>query len=291
MAHLNDEQLILFHYGETPEAEECARHLDACAPCRHSYDALRTLLAAGADWEPPPRDAQYGEQVWRRLEPRLRAMQASWSGQLEALPADTLPADTLPADAVPAGTGPAGWLGGLRDLLRPRVAVLAAYGAALATLIFVLVQWSPRPEEPLPLTPSVQMDQARERVLLSSLGDHFDRSQIMLLELTNRDESFDASGAQEWAQDLLATNRLYRQAAASDGEAAMANVLDDLERVLLQVAHTPGEPHAPPASLRATRADAREMLFKLRVAGDTVRAREREAFEMPVVFSDDAGSK
>ncbi|MGH9161942.1 MAG: hypothetical protein ACRD2X_18400 [Vicinamibacteraceae bacterium] len=278
MNHLNDEQLILFHYGETPEPVSCARHLEACASCRRSYDALRTLLAAGASWEPPPRDALYGERVWTRLEPQIRALQASSSAQV---------AVSVGADRRPQ----AGWLGGFGDLFRPRIVALAAYGAALATLIFVLVQSSPRPEEALPPAQSVQVDQARERVLLSSLGDHFDRSQIMLLELTNQEESLDAAGAQAWAQDLLATNRLYRQAAASDGEAAMAGVLDDLERVLLEVAHTPAEPQAQPARFRATRADAREMLFKLRVAGDTVRAREREAFEMPVVFADDAGSK
>jgi hypothetical protein len=273
MNHLNDEQLILFHYGEAPEAEGLARHLDTCASCRRSYEALRALLAAGVYWEPPPRDALYGERVWARLEPQLRAVQASAPAALDGPPVDA------------AARRQAGWLTALRDLLRPRVVALAGYGAVLAMLVLVLVQSSPRPEEPLQSTPSVQMDQARERVLLSSLGDHFDRSQIMLLELTNQDESFDASIAQEWAQDLLATNRLYRQAAASDGEAAMANVLDDLERVLLEVAHTPGEPQAQPASLRATRADARDMLFKLRVAGDTVRARERAAFETPIVFS------
>jgi hypothetical protein len=268
MNHLNDEQLILFHYGETPEPVSCARHLEACASCRRSYDALRTLLAAGASWEPPPRDALYGERVWTRLEPQIRALQTSSSARV-AVAAD---ADYRPQ---------AGWPGGLGDLFRPRFVALAAYGAALAMLLFVLVQWSPRPEEALPPAQSVQMDQAREQVLLSSLGDHFDRSQIMLLELTNQEDSLDAAGAQAWAQDLLATNRLYRQAATSDGEAAMAGVLDDLERVLLEVAHTPAEPQAQPARFRATRADAREMLFKLRVAGDTLRAREREAFDVP----------
>ncbi|MPZ21687.1 MAG: hypothetical protein GEV06_27925 [Luteitalea sp.] len=269
MHHLNDEQLILFHYGEAPETEGCARHLEGCASCRRAYEALRVVLAAGTSWEPPSRDALYGERVWAQLEPQLRALQRSSSPKVAGAPFD--------GERQPH----AGWLGALRDLLRPRVVVLAGYGAALAMLVFVLVQSSPRPEEPSPLTESVLMDQARERVLLGSLGDHFDRSQIMLLELANQDEAFDASSAQDWAQDLLATNRLYRQAAASDGEAAMANVLDDLERVLLHVAHAPGEPQAQPASLRATRADAREMLFKLRVAGDTVRARERAAFEMP----------
>ncbi|MPY88545.1 MAG: hypothetical protein GEU99_11530 [Luteitalea sp.] len=270
MHHLNEEDLILLHYGEALDATGPARHLDACAACRAAYEALRVELTAITAWEPPPRDAHYGERVWARVQPHLLSPQRLSSRGIESLPASLQPRH-------------AGWLGGLRDLLKPRGLALAAYGASVAALIFVLVQASPEPDEVSQQTRPAMMDEARERVLLSSLGDHFDRSQIMLLELANQEEVFDSprarESAREWAQDLLATNRLYRRAAASDGEAVMADVLDDLERTLLHVAHAPGELQEQAVSLQATRADAREMLFKLRVAGDTVRARERAAFE------------
>ncbi len=38
-------------------------------------------------------------------------------------------------------------------------------------------------------------------------------------------------------------NRLYRQTAASSGDDRVVSLLDDLERVLLEVAHSPEELH------------------------------------------------
>ena len=52
------------------------------------------------------------------------------------------------------------------------------------------------------------------------------------------------------AEDLLEENRLYRQTALKEGDAALANVLDELERVLLDVAHSPQE-----VTLGAARSD------------------------------------
>jgi len=44
---------------------------------------------------------------------------------------------------------------------------------------------------------------------------------------------------QRRAEDLLQENRLYRQTALQEGDTGLASVLDELERVLLDVAHSP----------------------------------------------------
>ena len=41
--------------------------------------------------------------------------------------------------------------------------------------------------------------------------------------------------------DLKLRRRLYRQTARTTGDSAVASVLDDLERVLIEIAHSPSE--------------------------------------------------
>ncbi len=81
----------------------------------------------------------------------------------------------------------------------------------------------------------------RERVLLVAVGDHLERSQMVLVELVNAnpDRKMDISDEQKWAEDLLVANRLYRQTAARTGDENVAVVLEDLERVLVEIAHSP----------------------------------------------------
>src|SRR5439155_17748131 len=62
---------------------------------------------------------------------------------------------------------------------------------------------------------------------------------MMLVELSNAEplgpaqKRVDISAEQHRAEDLLEENRLYRQTALKEGDANLASVLDDLERVLL----------------------------------------------------------
>jgi hypothetical protein len=122
----------------------------------------------------------------------------------------------------------------------------------------------------------------RERVLLVAVGDHLDRSQMVLAELSNAPDGkgkIDISSEQQIAQDLIDDNRLYRQTARSTGDTAVASVLDDLERVLVEVANSPSE--VTPEQFDQLRQEIRDrgLVFKVRVIGSQVQQRERqEAF-------------
>jgi hypothetical protein len=84
----------------------------------------------------------------------------------------------------------------------------------------------------------------------------------------------DISFEQERATNLLGENRLYRQSAAGAGDAMVAGVLDELERVLLEIEHAPSK--ISPAELDELRLRLRAegILFKLRVLGSNVRSQE-----------------
>ena len=105
------------------------------------------------------------------------------------------------------------------------------------------------------------------------------------LQVEVTDGPIDLTPQQEWAEDLVSENRLYRQSAADAGEAQMVGVLDDLERVLLEVAHSPQRADSDELQRLRTRLDTQDLLFTVRVAGAGRRARE----EMAVVLDSPFG--
>jgi hypothetical protein len=114
--------------------------------------------------------------------------------------------------------------------------------------------------------------QARERVLLLSLNDHLERSQVLLTELLNTPlRSLDFVNEQNQARDLLKENRLLRQASVRAGEGAHSALLDDLERVLLDLANSP--PDLSADELRALQNQIKNegLLFKVRVTSAEAR--------------------
>jgi hypothetical protein len=99
-------------------------------------------------------------------------------------------------------------------------------------------------------------EQVRERVLVVAVGGHLGRSEMMLMELSN-------AGPKDPAQKAL-----------QEGDAGLASVLDDLERVLLDVAHSPEE--VTPAQLEAIQKKiaGRGILFKVRVVNKELQQRQ-----------------
>jgi hypothetical protein len=242
MNHLSEEQLILHYYGEEADGAGAERHLGECDHCRALYGSLQRALNVVDSLPVPEPGAEYAERVWQRIEHRLPARRGV--GWVWALPA------------------PWRW---------------AAAGAAFAALLaaaFLAGRLYPHPRPPAQL--AAADPQAGERILLVAVGDYLERSQMVLIELANANSKgpLDISAEQERAVDLVSENRLYRQTAAHTGDAAVASVLDELERVLLDIAHAPSR--LSPAELERLRQrlEAEGILFKIRVLGSNVRSQE-----------------
>lgn len=107
-----------------------------------------------------------------------------------------------------------------------------------------------------------------ERVLRAALNEHFERSGLVLVELANQtvEGPVDFTSEQERAESLIVSNRLYRQAAAGSGERQTAELLEDLERVLLEIAHSPAR--LEPADYEQIRQRIHDagILFKVKFA-------------------------
>ncbi|GMR23419.1 MAG: hypothetical protein BMS9Abin37_1846 [Acidobacteriota bacterium] len=217
MSHLEEETLILHHYGESDDPESVELHLRDCEPCREELHAIGRDLQDVGSIPAPERGADYGAEVWRRVAPRLVG-RGRWTAWLLAAAAILL-----------AGTFLAGRLS---------------------------MRWGV----------DVPQVEVRERILLVALGEHLDRSEVLLLEVVNTEHG---GIGQEAARELLRESRLYRQTAYRVGDVATSDVLDELERLLLDVAHgtTPND------ALRS-RIEEQDVLFKIRILQTSVRARE-----------------
>jgi polyhydroxyalkanoate synthesis regulator phasin len=109
-----------------------------------------------------------------------------------------------------------------------------------------------------------------------AVGDHLERAQMLLVEVMNQEAegSVDVSQTKRLAQDLVQSNRLYRQTALRNGEPGMANVLDELERVLLHISHSPNEISAEDLASLQHQIAAQGILFKVRVV--ELQAQEKQ---------------
>ena len=251
-AHLSEEDLVLAYYRELPAPDQAAadNHLAACETCRAARTQLVETLglvdAAPAAEAPPG----FERVMWARVE--------------AALPPPS----------------------GLRAWFVPRWALAAAGAAVVVVAAFVAGRWSggvvtPPPTETVAVT--APASDTPERILLVAAGDHFDRSQMVLAELVNADPSqagiLDAERAR--AADLVSTNRVIRQSAADAGDEVMEGLLEDLERVLLEVANGGGESTAAELEMVKARIESRGILFRLRVITSDVRQREAQPRRVP----------
>ena len=250
--HLTDDDLVLHYYGEMPADEEtrAASHLSACGSCQQQYTRLQRVMAvvdSSAAFEAP---AGFERTAWARLEPELPPASRGWLPALLWSPVRF------------------GWAAAVFVL------VLAAFAAG---------RLSHRPANAAaPAATNASAESAAERVLLVDLGDHLDRSQMVLVELASAEvgaHGLDVSNERERAEELLASNRLYREAALRHGDRAMASLLDDLERVLVDVAASPSTMSKDDLDAIRHRISDKELLFKVGVVSSQVREREKAAFQ------------
>jgi hypothetical protein len=109
--------------------------------------------------------------------------------------------------------------------------------------------------------------------------DHLDSSERMLLQVVNSDSKrgLDLTSERGRAEELVASNRIYRQTAEQHGDDRLASVLSDLEPVLLEIAHSEGRLSPDEAAALQKRIDAKGLLFKVRVISAQTSGHEAPA--------------
>ncbi len=211
--HALEDDLVLHYYGDLdrPEDVRLSAHLSECGECRERYRRLQQVLLSVSESSmaaPEPGEG-FERTVWARLEPNLPVQRRGWRAGL------------LPSPG------------------------RLAWGAAILVVVigaFLVGRLSPPRQGPPAAAEAPTQDEVRERILLIDLDDHLERSQRVLVQLVSADDErpFELAGERARAGELLAGNRLYRQTAAAAGDAGIVDLLDQLERVLVEVAAGPG---------------------------------------------------
>jgi len=239
MNHYTEEELILFYYDESDHGAEIEKHLAGCERCREVHAGIEKDLAAIGELPFPAAGPGYSRQVWEAIEPRL---------------------DAKPI-AVPASPS-RNW----------RVPMAAAAGLILTvTSLWIGYRAGARDGGEI-------IDQEiRRQALMTAVSMHLQSSERLLVELSNVDRrrNIDLAGPQRRAASLASTNRLYRRTARHHGESELSALLDELERVLLDVANAPDR--ISPAEFNAlwSRVERSGLLIKMRL--QEVEAREGQA--------------
>ena len=248
MAHLTQDDFVLHYYGEMADGEEraAASHLAECVECRREMTRLQRVLGAIDDAALAPELPEHFERtVWAKLEPNLRRGRRGFA-----------------------------WM-----LLSPAPLALAATVLLLVGAAFFAGRLS-SPSQPAPAV-ATGGEQVRERILLVDLGEHLDRSQMVLVELVSANDpaGADVSGERAHATELLAANRLYRQTAESTGDTAVGELLDELERVLVELAAGPERLSSAELDGVRKQIEGRGLLFRVRVVSSEVRERQKQAIQ------------
>lgn len=241
MNHLSEEELTMHAYGDAENGARVAEHLAECAACATEFARLEKVMAM-MQRPVPERSEDYGEAVWRQVRAQL------------------------PEHEYPRSM----W--GLAEWLAPQRLVMAGALAAVIVAAFLIGRFTKTPE-PGPVVATQQ--QVRERIVLVAVGKHLDRSQMVLVELMHsepgKNGKFNLAEEQEQARDLVDANRLYKQSAARMGDANVTGVLDDLERVLVEVANGPTEMNQAELAKLQEEIQSQGILLKVRVMGAKVK--------------------
>jgi hypothetical protein len=246
MNHLSEEQIVLHFYGDAESEENVRLHLEECPICRSEFERVAALLRGIEPTEVPDPPPGFDYKLWLNVRDRLPAKRA----------------------------GLFGWLAS------PGKLALAGGMAVLLVAAFLAGRFWPhhntgggkRPE-------AVKVDP--QRIVLVAVGDHLERSQMLLVEIMHNDDKdhIDFTAEQQLARDLLDDNHLYRVSAQQVGDPQIAHVLDDLGRVLAEVANGPAE--ITPRDLQEIRGriQSQGLLFKIRVVNSDVGSKIRRQQE------------
>ena len=248
--HLSEQELVLHFYEQGRSTQ---RHLAACLVCAAEFAQIQATLSA-IEYPVPERSADYEEQLWSTLKPRLDASESP-----KALWCDAL--------------------------LQPRKWAIAGALAVLVVAAFFAGRYLPRHDTsgPSPIVDVKAPKTGSDRVLMVAVGDHLDRTEMILVELANTpaEGNVDISAERELAQNLVNENRLYRQTAQRDKDTEIANLLDQVERVLIDISHHPDSVSGKELHELQQRIESQGVLFKVRVIESKVKARSRSERATP----------
>ena len=249
MKHLDEEQIVLHFYGDAEDEGNIRHHLAVCSACRQEFERAQSLLSRIGPIAAPEPPAVFEEKIWLNLQ-----------------------------ELLPQKRGGVQRLWGL-----PSRWALAGVVCLLVMAAFLMGRFWPQHDGGTTPNNAASAAANPQRIVLVTVGGHLERSQMLLVEIMNADteNAIDLATEQQQARDLLDANHLYRVSAQQEGDHQIARLLDQLGRVLAEVANGPSEISAADLQQIRSRIQAEGLLFKVRVVGSEVNSRVRRQEHNP----------
>jgi hypothetical protein len=254
--HPSEDDLILHFYGEGQSDSELRidDHLRNCASCRGAWSELSSTLKLVDAARLPEAPSGFERIMWARVEQALMrtpavAHRSSWTTIRRLVPLGAVAALIVTAVTL-----------GVLSLRRPERTGVPATGA------------------PGSASTAATPDHTRERLLLTALDDHFEQTELLLVELLNAPDATgsDLDFERATADDLVASGRLYRINAERTGHPHVAQMLEDLEPVLVEVARSPEKMDKSEFKFLRSRISDEGLLLKVRAVGSEIRERKQD---------------
>jgi hypothetical protein len=246
MNHLSEEQIVLHYYGDADGAVEIERHLSSCHDCRAEFTRIETMLRQIEPLEVPEPAPGFEEKTWLNVRDRLPERGGFFRRNF------------------------------FSRIFGPQQKwVFAGVMALLLAAAFLAGRFWPRPG--IRQVANQHENVNPQRIVLVAVGDHLERSQMLLLEIMHNDDTgpINFSAEQQLARDLLDDNHLYRMSAQKAGDPQVARLLDDLGRVLAEIANGPAEVSAGDLQQVRHTIQSEGLLFKVRVIESEVNSKVR----------------
>jgi len=240
MNKITDDDLTLLFYGEHDDPQLAVK-VAASEELSARFDALSAELRLVDTYHPPHRGSEYGSEVWQQISPRLAKEAKASRGLFK------------------------NWLAAIAQ---PRFSLAGALSIALvAVLAFMLGRNGVQdgvnqPVNPVNGTAIALAGIDSNRLLTQSVSSHLEQVNLVLTQFANSAES--RSSEAGYATDMLVANRLYRQAASSQGNHKLATFLSELEPILIELAYEAQSGSA--ATRERMQQEVRDgLLFRVRV--------------------------
>jgi hypothetical protein len=249
MKHLSDQEL--YALSQSPGGG-LPNHLRECQECSTCFQEFVALLESAAGAAGTPRPApDLTDRVWAAIRPSLPVYHSQTQGRS-------------------SGVFTAWW---------PR---RLTWAGVLASLVLIGTSfWAGRLFEGRHRETNLALQAPPSqpgRVVLLVVRDHLDRPERLLVELDHVGHfaRVDGGPLEREAVDLLEDNRLYRQTIAMSRDPALAQLLERLDRVLVEVAHEPASLHGGDLARMREQMNLDGLLFELRVVRDRHNKNEKE---------------
>jgi hypothetical protein len=239
MRKITDDDLTLLFYGEHEDPALAAMVAES-ELLSARYDKLCSELKLVDAYQPPQRGDDYGAEVWQQISPQLEGGSDTSSGWLKT------------------------WFS---SLSQPRFSLAGALSMVLvAALAFTLGR---NGGQEIIDVEMVGID--AKRLLTHSVSTHLEQVNLVLTQFVNTSES--SANDSGYATDMLVANRLYRQAAVSQGDHKLAVFLADLEPLLIELAYEAQSGSA--ATRERMQKEVRDgLLFRVRVMNNQLNKSE-----------------